>query len=79
MTNPAGIDLATGEGVFVSTHGGGDLSVVDARGTEAFRLPWTRMAANSTSISTPSQLVLERAGLTGAPPSTRPPHLVVYR
>lgn len=23
MTNPAGIDLATGEGVFVSTHGGG--------------------------------------------------------
>jgi len=28
MTNPAGIDLATGEGVFVSTHGGGDLSLM---------------------------------------------------
>jgi len=28
MTNPAGIDLATGEGVFVSTHVGGDLSLM---------------------------------------------------
>jgi hypothetical protein len=45
MTNPAGIDLATGEGVFVSTHGG-DLSwiskslvAVRAKGPLKVRLP----------------------------------------
>jgi hypothetical protein len=60
MTNPAGIDLATGEGVFVSTHGGGDLSLmleVVCRGVALSRIKELLLGIGAQSISWNAKLL----------------------